>query len=299
MELVKKTETLNVNNVPVMVTRFWPKNIFGKLPGVTLIGGFSTTMDGKLTQYAEEFAKSNMISVIFDFKNFGYSGGEPRQFVSIPSQIEDINSVIKYALSCSDAEVSQMGLWGSSLGGSLAIRMASSNINIKAIVAQCPLIDLRLFTKITYSHLSERQIRNFRRMLFMDNLFNRFPFLKRKIPIMASKGISALPDPESYLMKDISGPSWRDEILLKTFTQGNIKLADPATDKENIDIPMLIQVAENDKTVSNQGIYNFVERYKSMVALEMINCGHFSIYFSPHFEICVKSAIKFLHDRLI
>ena len=256
-------------------------------------------MDGKLTQYAEGFAKSNMVSIIFDFKNFGYSGGKPRQFVSIPSQIEDINSVIKYALSCSDAKVSQMGLWGSSLGGSLAIRIASSNINIKAIVAQCPLIDLKLFTKMTYSHLSESQIGNFRRMLFLDNLFNRFPFLKRKIPIMASRGISALPDPESYLMKDISGPSWRDEILLKTFTHGNIKLADPAVHKEKIDIPMLIQVAENDKTVSNQGIYNFVERYKSMVSLELVNCGHFSIYFSPHFEICIKSAIKFFHERLI
>ena len=192
-----------------------------------------------------------------------------------------------------------MGLWGSSLGGSLAIRIASSNINIKAIVAQCPLIDLKLFTKMTYSHLSESQIINFRRMLFLDNLLNRFPFLKRKIPIMASRGISALPDPESYLMKDISGPSWRDEILLKTFTNGNIKLADPAVHKEKIDIPMLIQVAENDKTVSNQGIYNFVERYKSMVSLELVNCGHFSIYFSPHFEICIKSAIKFFHERLI
>ena len=299
MELIKKTETLNVNNVPIMVTRFWPKNLSGNIPGSTLIGGFSTTMDGKLTQYAEGFAKSNMVSIIFDFKNFGYSGGKPRQFVSIPSQIEDINSVINYALSCSDAKVSQMGLWGSSLGGSLAIRIASSNINIKAIVAQCPLIDLKLFTKMTYSHLSESQIGNFRRMLFLDNLFNRFPFLKRKIPIMASRGISALPDPESYLMKDISGPSWRDEILLKTFTHGNIKLADPAVHKEKIDIPMLIQVAENDKTVSNQGIYNFVERYKSMVSLELVNCGHFSIYFSPHFEICIKSAIKFFHERLI
>ena len=299
MELIKKTETLNVNNVPIMVTRFWPKNLSGNIPGITLIGGFSTTMDGKLTQYAEGFAKSNMVSIIFDFKNFGYSGGKPRQFVSIPSQIEDINSVIKDALSCSDAKVSQMGLWGSSLGGSLAIRIASSNINIKAIVAQCPLIDLKLFTKMTYSHLSESQIGNFRRMLFLDNLFNRFPFLKRKIPIMASRGISALPDPESYLMKDISGPSWRDEILLKTFTHGNIKLADPAVHKEKIDIPMLIQVAENDKTVSNQGIYNFVERYKSMVSLELVNCGHFSIYFSPHFEICIKSAIKFFHERLI
>ena len=48
-------------------------------PCVVLATGFSGTMDWIVPSFAERFAAAGMATLIFDYRHFGESGGEPRQ----------------------------------------------------------------------------------------------------------------------------------------------------------------------------------------------------------------------------
>ncbi|HZA76169.1 MAG TPA: alpha/beta hydrolase [Acidimicrobiales bacterium] len=67
----------------------------GRAPGVVLCHGFSGTMD-RLTTHAARFAESRLAALIFDYRNFGESDGEPRQLVEIDGQQEDIRAAVAF-----------------------------------------------------------------------------------------------------------------------------------------------------------------------------------------------------------
>ena len=60
-------------------------------PCVVLAHGFSGTMD-RLFPHAERFAAGGIAALVFDYRGFGESGGEPRQVVDFPSQLEDLRA---------------------------------------------------------------------------------------------------------------------------------------------------------------------------------------------------------------
>ena len=55
-----------------------------RLPCVVLAHGFSGTMD-RLVPYAERFAADGIAALVFDYRGFGESGGQPRQVVDPPA----------------------------------------------------------------------------------------------------------------------------------------------------------------------------------------------------------------------
>jgi alpha-beta hydrolase superfamily lysophospholipase len=55
-----------------------------RLPVVILAHGFSGTMD-RLVPHAERFAADGIAALVFDYRGFGESGGEPRQVVDLSS----------------------------------------------------------------------------------------------------------------------------------------------------------------------------------------------------------------------
>lgn len=61
----------------------------GRRPCVVMAHGFSGTVDCGLMPFAQRFAAAGLDALAFDYRYFGASGGEPRQLLSIPSQLED------------------------------------------------------------------------------------------------------------------------------------------------------------------------------------------------------------------
>jgi fermentation-respiration switch protein FrsA (DUF1100 family) len=52
-----------------------------------------------LAPYAEQFAHAGMAALVFDYRHFRASGGEPRQLIDINSQLEDYRAAIRFARS--------------------------------------------------------------------------------------------------------------------------------------------------------------------------------------------------------
>jgi hypothetical protein len=106
-------------------------------PCVVLAHGFSGTMD-RLEAHATHFADGGIAALIFDYRNFGESEGEPRQLVEIGGQQHDIRSAVEYVRSRSEIDPERVALWGNSLGGGHAFAVAADDPRIAAVIAQIP-----------------------------------------------------------------------------------------------------------------------------------------------------------------
>ncbi|GAB4587728.1 hypothetical protein Ntsu_55600 [Nocardia sp. IFM 10818] len=91
-----------------------------------------------LDRYARRFAMAGMAVLVFDYRGFGASGGEPRQVINIARQREDWHAAIAYARTIRGIDATRIALWGSSFGGGHVLSVAPDDHYIAAVVAQCP-----------------------------------------------------------------------------------------------------------------------------------------------------------------
>jgi predicted alpha/beta hydrolase len=68
----------------------------------------------QLQRQAERLAAAGFGALVFDYRHFGDSGGEPRQVVSIPDQYEDWDAAISFAGRLDWVDRSRIALWGTS-----------------------------------------------------------------------------------------------------------------------------------------------------------------------------------------
>ncbi len=72
-----------------------PGTTQGDAPCVVMAHGFSGTRDDGLPGYAEAFRDAGFVVVLFDYRHFGASTGEPRQLLSNARQLDDYRAVIE------------------------------------------------------------------------------------------------------------------------------------------------------------------------------------------------------------
>src|SRR3954470_6914626 len=109
----------------------------GPHPIVVLAHGFGGVREARLWAYAERFAAAGLAALLFDYRHFGASGGEPRQLLDIGEQLEDWRTAVAWARE----RFARVGLFGSSFGGGHVIAIAAEDPGIGAVVAQCPMTD--------------------------------------------------------------------------------------------------------------------------------------------------------------
>jgi dienelactone hydrolase len=109
----------------------------GATAWVVMAHGLSAVRDQRLDAYAERFEQAGLAALLFDYRNFGDSGGEPRQVLDIGMQLDDWRAAIEYAR----REFERVGLFGSSFGGGHVLAIAAEDDRLGAVVAQCPMTD--------------------------------------------------------------------------------------------------------------------------------------------------------------
>jgi pimeloyl-ACP methyl ester carboxylesterase len=86
--------------------------------------GTSATISMAIDRYAEVFAEAGVSVLLYDHRNLGASGGEPRQEI--------------FASTLPDHDPSRIGIWGDSFSGGEVFLVAACDPRVKAVVAQCP-----------------------------------------------------------------------------------------------------------------------------------------------------------------
>lgn len=86
-------------------------------PVVVMAHGFGAVRALRLYAYAERFAAAGYAVVVFDYRSFGESEGEPRQVLDIAMQHEDWRAALRFARSLEGIDHTRVVAWGTSFSG--------------------------------------------------------------------------------------------------------------------------------------------------------------------------------------
>lgn len=109
-----------------------------KAPTILMGHGFTGVKDQALPDFAGRFAAAGFATLVFDYRYFGESEGEPRSQLFPLDQVEDFRNAITWISSQPEADSQRIGIWGTSFGGGIVTYVATFDRRIKAVVAQVP-----------------------------------------------------------------------------------------------------------------------------------------------------------------
>ncbi|MFW5917918.1 MAG: alpha/beta hydrolase, partial [Haloferacaceae archaeon] len=92
---------------------------------------------------AEGLAERGVATLLFDYRYFGDSDGTPRGLVSIRDQLADWAAAVERAVHLDGVDTDRLALWGHSLGGGHALRIAARDHRVDAVVGHSPIVDGR------------------------------------------------------------------------------------------------------------------------------------------------------------
>jgi pimeloyl-ACP methyl ester carboxylesterase len=103
--------------------------------------GFGATRDASLAPYAERFVAAGLHVLLFDYRHFGASDGEPRQLVSVRRQLQDYAAAFEFARALRGVDPARVAVWGTSFSGGHALVTAATVPGVAAAICQCPMMD--------------------------------------------------------------------------------------------------------------------------------------------------------------
>lgn len=264
-------------------------------PVVILGHGLGATRDMGLAPYAERFCAAGYRALIFDYRHFGASDGEPRQLLDIRRQIDDWTAAVHYARSLPGADPERIVLWGTSFAGGLVLSVAARDERVAAVIAQCPFthgvasamkLGLSSTTKVFAAALRD----------VLAHLRNREPATVR---ITGQRGEAALmvaPDAAAgYAALIPEGADHRNEVSARAGM--TIPLYAPGRAAKYLTCPVLFCVCDHD-SVAPPGVTRWYARRARHREVRRYAAGHFDIYHGEPFEAAVADQVEFLQRRV-
>ena len=270
----------------------------GRRPCVVLAHGFGGTVDSGLLPYAERFAAAGLDALAFDYRHFGASGGEPRQLVSVPHQLEDYAAAIAFARGLDGVDPERIVVWGTSYSGGHVVEVAVADGRVAAAIAQTPAMDGRatLLNLARYAGLGA--LRRITVTAFRDwlgSLRGREPVT---LPVVGPPGtLAAMSTPDAEPgYRAITGPTWRNEVLARfALTAG---LYRPGLKADRLPCPILVQIADRDAVAPPPAAQDAAWLATGRAEVRTYPIGHFDIYVGEPFERSVADQLLFLSRHL-
>ena len=105
-------------------------------PIVVMAHGIAAIRVLRLDAYAARFAEAGYAVVVFEYRGWGDSAGEPRRVLNIRAQQQDWRAAVAYARRIDGVDTSRVVLWGTSFGGGHALHLAAEDHDLAAVIAQ-------------------------------------------------------------------------------------------------------------------------------------------------------------------
>ncbi len=263
-------------------------------PCVVMAHGFGATKEGRLDAFAERFVERGMAALVFDYRHFGDSSGEPRQLINIGRQHEDWRAAVEKARSLDGIDAERIALWGSSNSGGHVVWVAARDDRVKAVVAQVPHADgiatARLASPARLAKLAALGVAD-----RAASLVGRV----RTMPIVGPPGsASAMIDDDADTLYPGMYP---DDYEFVNETPARIMLTyasySPGRDASKIACPILVVVGSDDHITPPDPARKIASKAPNGKLIEFEG-GHFEIYTGEHFEWAVNEEADFLEAGL-
>jgi pimeloyl-ACP methyl ester carboxylesterase len=268
-------------------------------PVLVMGHGLGAIKEMRLAAFAERFQAEGYACLVFDYRHFGQSSGEPRELLSISRQREDWRAAVAFARTLPEVDPNSVVAWGTSFGGGHAIVTAADDPSIAASISQCPFTDgLASLSKIPPRAAARLTFAAVRDLLAAAT--GREPV---RVPVAARPGevglMSADDVSEGVLeLLEASGlteAEYRSEVPARIGLA--VPLARPGRRTKDLTKPALFCVCDHDTVAPASATLRHAAKAPKG-EIRRYEAGHFDIYVGDDFDRVTSDQIAFLRQHV-
>jgi uncharacterized protein len=265
-------------------------------PPLVILGhGLGATREYGLEPFARRFADAGIAALVFTYRHFGDSGGQPRQLLDIERQLGDWAAALAYARSLDGIDTDRIALWGTSFGGGHVIEAAARDMAVAAVVSQCPFTDGVAATRAAHPSSLMRAITPVLRDQ-VARVRGKDPVM---VPLVGPPGSAALmtsPDSEpGYRALIPAEAEFRNGVAARFLL--HVGTHRPGRSAKKISAPILFCLCDTDAVAPADTAARYAATARR-AEVKRYPVGHFDIYLGEPFERAVADQTEFLVRHL-
>jgi uncharacterized protein len=268
-----------------------------KASAIVMAHGLTGVKEHCLPQVAEHFVSAGFIALVFDYRHFGDSEGEPRSQHFPMEMAEDYRNAITWLSEQPQVDDQNIGIWGTSYSGGLVLWVGTFDRRVKAVVAQVPsainpesrrAMNPQGWDAITPILIRDRQER----------------YKTGKIEYM--KVVSPEADPclmpgkaayEGFMRLKEVAPNWLNQVTLESVEK--MREFDPISLIHLMSPTALLLIpAENDGYIPIEAVKSAFERARDPKSMIILPISHFDIYEEPWLSKASEEAVRWYQKYL-
>jgi uncharacterized protein len=266
----------------------------GPHPAVVMAHGFAAVKAGGLAAFAKRFRSEGFTAVVFDYRQWGDSSGQPRDEVSVTRQREDYRTVIDWAVADPNIDAARIFVWGTSFSGMHVVEIAATDARLRGAIAQNPLVDgLAAMTMVPPT----RSLRLFA-VGVLDRLGSLLGRPPRYIPAGVAPGeFGAVANAAAFagleIIRPKDGSEWHNRVAARSLL--DLAVRRPVQKAAEISCPILLVVAEHD-TIAPVGPALRVAERAPNAELFRSRGDHYDVYEGGQdYDRVIEVEVEFLH----
>jgi len=259
----------------------------GARPIIVMAHGLTGTRRDRLGAFAERFAAAGIAALVFDYRGFGDSTGEPDLFEP-PRQLEDWRAAIAFARSLPDIDTGRVATFGSSFGGGNALAAAAGDPRVAAAISQVPLLDRSSQTYAKPQRVVEEM----------------------KAAAAEGRYLPAVGQPHEAAFISAPGAEvgWRRVVAIGEESRWRNRCSaawllgppySPIQHAASLHCPWLVCIAADDQVAKPEPAIEAARQSPKGELRIYPGIDHFDIYDGPSHEAVVADEIDFLHRHLL
>ncbi len=266
-------------------------------PAVVMAHGFTGVKEQGLSDFAERFVAAGFVTLVFDYRYFGDSEGEPRSQVFPLEMVEDYRNAITWVSDQPEVDPQRLGIWGTSYSGGLVLYVGTFDKRVKAVVAQVP----STLNPESRRAMDPEKWDSVNEFLLLDRIERYKTGVVNYMKVVApEREPCVLPGKEAYegymAIKEL-GPNWRNQVTLESLEK--IREFDPVS-LVHLMAPtaLLLIPAEKDGLIPLDAVKATYEKAREPKAISILPIRHFDIYNDPWLSKAAGAAIDWFEQYL-
>jgi uncharacterized protein len=293
--MAQREDVQFVSGVDRMSAWLYRPSSGGDAPLLVLAHGLGAVRTMRLDAYAERFSAAGYACLVFDYRNFGDSAGQPRQLLDVRMQLADWAAALAYARTLKGIDHERIGLWGTSFGGGHVIASAARLPGIAAVVAQCPFTDglasIGAVNPLTATRVTARAVRD-----IVGARLGKPPVMIATAGKPGEVALMTAPDVYSGYMRLVpDGVEVSNEVAARIGMK--VLFYRPGRSAAKIACPILFCVCETDSVAPAGPTLRYAAK-APRGEVKTYPEGHFAIYVDDAFERVVADQLAFLDKHL-
>lgn len=271
-------------------------------PCIVMAHGLGGTRDAGLEPYAERFVEAGFHVVLFDYRHFGASDGQPRQLLRVSRQQADWRAAVACARKLDGVDPERIALWGTSFSGGHVASIAAQDSRIAAFSAQGPMMDGRAAVFGLLGYAGVGVLLKMTAYGLADQIKAMFGLSPVTMPLTAPPGgFAAMSSHDAHSgYGALQPPGFRNEMTARMAL--TLALYRPIAKVDRIQCPALIQACMKDTVAPAPAATKMAQklhkRLGDKVTLKEYDMGHFDIYVGNDYELAVEDQLAFFKRHL-